>query len=142
MLNPVNQIGTPSLQVPLALLRQRPADDWLRAETYDLEVLSAPRRTAAVHPLSRVPLAFLRRLVVDDRLRAELETDPVGTLERHGVHVPPEAIPTAVSLPSSQALHQTLRAYATEEESLALIKYVGWVGGFVDGLLDGLFGDD
>ena len=137
MLNPVNQIGTPSLQVPLALLRQRPADDWLLAEPDDLEVLTTPRATALVHPLSRIPVAFLRRLVADDRLRTELETDPVGTLARHGVHVPSEAIPATVSLPSPKTLVRTLRFHTTSEDESATARYFGLLGG----LLDGLSGD-
>ncbi len=138
MLNPVDQIGISSPQAPVALLCQRPADDWLLAEPRGLGILSAPRAAAVAHPLSRVPLTFLRRLAVDDRLRAELETDPTGTLARHGVHVPPEAIPAAVSLPSPATLDRALRLHATAEDESSAARYFGLLGG---GLLDGLSDD-
>lgn len=135
MLNPVNQMGTPSPQMPLSLLRQRPADDWLLAQPGD----PAPR-ASAVNPLDRVPLAFLRRLAADDRLRAELEIDPAGTLARHGVHTPPEAIPAAVSLPSREALEEMLRATSTQEDQSIQRYYAGFLGGLVDSLIS--TGDD
>ncbi len=136
MLN-ANQIGTLSPPMPLALLRQRPAGDWLLAEPGDLRVLSVP--TAGADPLSRVPLGFLRQLAADDRLRAELEADPAATLARHGVRVPPEAIPAAVSLPSSEALDRVIRASSSQEDESARLFYAAVLGG---SLIGALLGED
>ncbi len=137
MMTPVSQIDFPTPQMPPVLLRQWPADDWPLADPAALQALSVSRAIADSNPLARVPLGFLRRLAIDDRRRAELEIDPMGTLARHGVHVPPEAIPATVSLPSPGTLDQALRIYATAEDESASVRYFGLLGG----LLDGFSGD-
>lgn len=126
MLSPMNQIGN-SPQIPLPLLQGR-VQDWLRVPSGIPEVL--PERSAPVadHPLSQIPLYFLRRLAVDDRLRAELEADPARTLARHGIHVAAHQIPAVVSLPGAEALRETLKACATDEDESKARFFIGWLG--------------
>ena len=137
MLSQVNQIGTP--QIPLALLRQRPAEDWLSFEQDGLEVVTPESTDANDNLLSQIPLFFLRRLVTDDRLRAELEADAAGTLAQHGIHLTPGQIPAAVSLPSPEELEAVLRIHATAEDDSAFVRWAGFLGDLLDdlvGLLD------
>jgi hypothetical protein len=131
MLSQMNQIGN-SPQIPLSLLQGR-VQDWLRAPSGVPEVLPERRAPAADRPLSQIPLYFLRRLAVDDRLRADLEADPVRTLARHGIHVAAHQIPAVVSLPGSQALHETLKAHSTDEDESKARFFIGWLGSLIGG---------
>lgn len=106
----------------------------------DVEIkLADTSETSA--PLNAIPLLLLRRLAVDEQLRAELEAAPVETLARHGVHIAPEQMPAAVSLPSSEAMEGALRIYASGEDETAKVRFSGFLGGLID-LIGGLFGDD
>ena len=127
MLSPVNQTVIPSPQIPLALLRQSPGDDWLYAETDDLEV-QLPAAAVQDVPRAEISLDFLRQMAADDRLREDLERDPAVALARHGIQVDPETFPEKVELPSAEALRTALRFHCGEEAEAIFVRHMGYLG--------------